>query len=112
MYIPSLINLKKDYPSLFKLRKAVNLESTLYKAIDAKIDERGSLRNNASPALQQIRTDIFKAQAQLRKQVEKIYKEASANKFTPEDASITVRDGRIVIPVLAEYKRTSQRLYS
>ncbi|SMG10419.1 DNA mismatch repair protein MutS2 [Marivirga sericea] len=96
---------EKEYPHLFSLRKAVDLEPALYKAIDAKIDERGSLRNNASPALQQIRSDIFKAQAQLRRQVEKIYKQASANKYTPEDASITVRDGRIVIPVLAEYKR-------
>ncbi|WP_375581424.1 endonuclease MutS2 [Marivirga tractuosa] len=96
---------EEEYPNLFNLRKAVNLEATLYKSIDAKIDERGALRNNASPALQQIRTDIFKAQAQLRKQVEKIYKQASANKYTPEDASITVRDGRIVIPVLAEYKK-------
>jgi DNA mismatch repair protein MutS2 len=96
---------EEEYPNLYSLRKAVNLEPTLYKAIDAKIDERGSLRNNASPALQQSRSEIFKAQAQLRRQVEKIYKEASANKYTPEDASITVRDGRIVIPVLAEYKR-------
>ncbi|ADR20411.1 endonuclease MutS2 [Marivirga tractuosa] len=96
---------EEEYPYLFNLRKAVNLEPDLYKAIDAKIDERGSLRNNASSALQQIRSDIFRAQAQLRRQVEKIYKQASANKYTPEDASITVRDGRIVIPVLAEYKR-------
>ena len=96
---------EEEYPNLYNLRKAVNLEPDLYKAIDAKIDERGSLRNNASPALQQIRSDIFKAQAQLRRQVEKIYKQASANKYTPEDASITVRDGRIVIPILAEYKR-------
>ncbi|WNB16790.1 endonuclease MutS2 [Marivirga arenosa] len=96
---------EEDYPNLFGLRKAVNLEPDLYKAIDAKIDDRGGLRNNASPALQQIRGDIFKAQAQLRRQVEKIYKQAAANKYTPEDASITVRDGRIVIPVLAEYKR-------
>lgn len=94
-----------EYPNLFNLRKAVDLEPALYKAIDAKIDDRGDLRNNASPTLQQIRTDIFKAQAQLRREVEKIYKQASANKYTPEDASITVRDGRIVIPVLAEYKR-------
>lgn len=96
---------EEEYPNLFNLRKAVDLEPSLYKAIDAKIDDRGDLRNNASPALQQIRTDIFKVQAQLRKEVEKIYRQASANKYTPEDASITVRDGRIVIPVLAEYKR-------
>lgn len=94
-----------EYPNLYNLRRAINLDSTLYKAIDSKIDDRGGLRNNASTALQQIRSDIFKAQSQLRREVEKIYKQAFANKYTPEDASITVRDGRIVIPVLAEYKR-------
>lgn len=103
--ISFLDEFEEEYPYLFRLRRAVNLEPALYQAIDSKIDERGALRNNASAALQQIRSDIFKAQAQLRKQVEKIYKQASANKYTPEDASITVRDGRIVIPVLAEYKR-------
>ncbi len=96
---------EEDYPTLYKLRNAVDLDESLYKAIDEKIDERGELRNNASRELQDIRTRIFKVQAQLRKTTEQIYRQASQNGLTPEDASVTIRDGRLVIPVLAEYKR-------
>ena len=96
---------EEDYPTLFNLRKAVELDDSLYKAIDEKIDERGDLRNNASRELQDIRVRIFKVQAQLRKTVEQVYKQASSNGFTPEDASVTIRDGRLVIPILSEYKR-------
>ncbi len=98
-------NFEEEYPTLFKLRKAVELDDSLYKAIDEKIDERGELRNNASRELQEIRLRIFKVQAQLRKTVEQVYKQASSNGFTPEDASVTIRDGRLVIPILSEYKR-------
>ncbi|PTB91107.1 endonuclease MutS2, partial [Marivirga lumbricoides] len=96
---------EEEYPTLFQLRKAVNLDESLYQAIDEKIDERGDLRNNASRELQEIRTKIFRVQAQLRKTTEQVYRQASQNGFTPEDASVTIRDGRLVIPVLAEYKR-------
>lgn len=96
---------EEEYPTLFQLRKAVNLDEALYLAIDEKIDERGDLRNNASHELQEIRTKIFRVQAQLRKTTEQIYRQASQNGFTPEDASVTIRDGRLVIPILAEYKR-------
>lgn len=96
---------EEEYPTLFQLRKAVNLDDALYNAINEKIDERGDLRNNASRELQDIRTKIFRVQAQLRKTTEQIYRQASQNGFTPEDASVTIRDGRLVIPILAEYKR-------
>ena len=103
--ISFLDQFEEEYPNLFKLRQAVSLDGQLYKAIDAIIDDRGEIRNNASPALQTIRSSIFKSQAQLRRLLENIYKKASADKLTPEDASVTIRDGRLVIPVLAEYKR-------
>jgi len=96
---------EEDYPQLYDLRKNVALDKTLYKAIDEKIDDKGKLKNNASRELSNIRSSIFKVQAQLRSVVEKIYRQASQNGHTPEDASITIRDGRLVIPVLTEYKK-------
>jgi len=96
---------REDYPNLFALRNTVSLDETLHKAIEDKIDDKGQLRNNASQELASIRTGIFKTQAQLRSVVEKIYKKAYQDGYTPDDASVTIRDGRLVIPVLAEYKK-------
>ena len=94
-----------DYPQLYQLRQLVDLDEALYKKIEEIIDEKGKMRNNASPRLSEIRSNLFKVQAQLRSVVEKSYKQANQNGYTPEDASITIRDGRLVIPIVAEYKR-------
>lgn len=96
---------EEEYPELFLLRKNVDLDDRLHQSIDEKIDDKGKIRNNASSTLSDIRSSIFKVQAQLRSVVEKAYKQANQNGYTPEDASVTVRDGRLVIPILAEYKR-------
>ncbi|MFQ3213278.1 MAG: DNA mismatch repair protein MutS2 [Marivirga sp.] len=96
---------EEDYPELYQLRTSVDLDDNLYLAIDTKIDDKGKIRNNASPGLGEIRNKIFKVQSQLRSVVEKSYKQAHQNGYTPEDASVTIRDGRLVIPILAEYKR-------
>ena len=96
---------EEEYQELYTLRKNVALDKKLFEAIDEKIDDKGKLRNNASQELSNIRSSIFKVQAQLRSVVEKIYRQASQNGHTPEDASITIRDGRLVIPVLTEYKK-------
>ncbi len=96
---------KQNYPELYELRKSVSLDKRLYQAVDSIIDDKGQLKNNASQELSKIRTSIFKAQAQLRSVVEKIYKQAFRDGYTPDDASVTIRDGRLVVPVLAEYKK-------
>lgn len=94
-----------EYPQLFMLLGLVNLDSTLLKAIERVIDEKGKIRNNASRELSLIRSQILYEENRLRKVMDRIFKEARAKGLTPEDASVTIRGGRMVIPVLAENKR-------
>lgn len=96
---------EEDYPNLFQLLGLVNLDNTLLKAIERVIDEKGKVRNNASQELSLIRSQILYEENRLRKVLDRIFREAKAKGLTPEDASVTIRGGRMVIPVLAENKR-------
>lgn len=94
------------YPVLSQLLGLlIDLDLGLLKAIDAIIDEKGKIRSNASKELQLIRAQIIYEEGRLRKIMDRIFKEARAKGLTPEDASMTIRGGRLVIPVAAENKR-------
>ncbi len=95
-----------EYPVLSQLLGLlIELDLGLLKAIDAIIDEKGQVRSNASKELQLIRGQILYEEGRLRKVMDRIFKEARAKGLTAEDAQMTVRSGRLVIPVAAENKR-------
>ncbi|MFP4090257.1 MAG: endonuclease MutS2 [Cyclobacteriaceae bacterium] len=96
---------EEEFPELKKLGGFISLDKNLLNSIRRIIDEKGHLRNNASSELQNIRRMIQSEQVRLRKVLDQILRQARQSGFTPEDASLTVRGGRMVIPVLAEYKR-------
>lgn len=73
--------------------------------IDQTFDERGQVRDNASPELYDIRRKLASEQAQVRRTLERIYRTARNSGWIGEEMTLTVRNGRLVIPVLAEHKR-------
>lgn len=96
----------ESYPTLSALLGLLlDLDLNLLKTIDQIIDEKGKIRSNASKELQLIRSQLIYEEGRLRKVMERIFKEARAKGLTPEDAAMTIRGGRMVIPVAAENKR-------
>jgi len=96
---------ENEYPELKKLGDFISLDKNLLNSIRKIIDEKGHMRNNASKELLNIRRMLQSEQVRLRKVLDQILRQARQQGYTPEDASLTVRGGRMVIPVLAEYKR-------
>lgn len=92
------------YLTLEALFEHLPIEKSILRNIDSKIDERGKLRPNASTELQQITSAISRAEQDARKRIDHIFKNAQGNNWTA-DGSLTVRDGRLCIPLLAENKR-------
>ncbi|TKB96027.1 endonuclease MutS2 [Pedobacter cryophilus] len=92
------------YPNLEALFEHLPIEKNILKHIEAVIDVRGKIKPNASRLLAEITTAIAKAEQEARKKIDQIYKNAQANNWAA-DGSLTVRDGRICIPILAENKR-------
>src|ERR1700761_7317061 len=93
-----------QYPNLEALFEHLPIEKSILKKIDQVIDQKGKIRANASRELQDITAGIAKAEQEARKKIDQIFRAASANGWTA-DGSLTVRDGRLCIPLLAENKR-------
>lgn len=93
------------YP-LLKIRCAdIPIYPLLIDRIDAMLDKFGRIKDNASAELAQIRRDIAQKQSSVSKRLLAILKQAQADGIVESDASVSVRDGRAVIPVPAGNKR-------
>ncbi len=95
----------RQFPFLKELAGPVAVDANLLNALDRVIDDRGHVRDSASTELSRIRRQIISEQANLRKQLDSIFRNARQNGWTPDDMSLTIREGRLVIPVSAEHKR-------
>jgi len=93
-----------QYPNLEALFEHLPIEKNILKHIEAVIDVKGKIKPNASRLLSDITTAISKAEQEARKKIDQIYKNAQQNNWVA-DGSLTVREGRICIPILAENKR-------
>lgn len=96
---------EEQYPLLHKLTGLVNVDKGILNSINNKIDDRGLLRRDASPELQEITVKMQHEQARLRNVLDGILRQAKKQGYAAEDVSLTVRGGRMVIPVNAEHKR-------
>ena len=72
-------------------------------AISQTLDERGEVLDNASPALQSIRTELRLSHERLNTKLQRLITDP---KLIPmlQEPIITQRDGRYVIPLRAEFK--------
>lgn len=93
------------YPQLFRLAESVALTHHLPQIIFTKIDDKAYVKDSASPELGRIRKNLRDEQAQLRRLTDQLFRQAVAEKWVPEGALPTIREGRLVIPILAEHKR-------
>ncbi|WP_345955841.1 endonuclease MutS2 [Mucilaginibacter sp. PAMB04168] len=92
------------YPNLEALFEHLPIEKAIIKKIDMVLDAKGKIRPNASRELLDITSGIAKAEQEARHKIDQIFKSASSNGWTA-DGSLTIRDGRLCIPLLAENKR-------
>jgi len=94
-----------ECPHLHDLSGMVELPAGMLGWFEAIFDDTGRLRANASKELMQIRASMISEQGSLRRAMDRISKDAQKQGWSPDDGSIAVRGGRLVIPVLAEHKR-------
>jgi DNA mismatch repair protein MutS2 len=93
-------------PALSRALLAPELEALLVSPTDEKrigsaIDDDGNVRDDASPLLRRIRRELRGSQGELVKLLERIVARLDSHHQVP-DMSVTVRNGRFVIPVRRE----------
>ena len=79
--------------------------ASIVKAIDAILDRFGKLSDHASPELARIRREIVNLQGSVGRTLAAILRQAKSDGFVDADATPTLREGRLVIPVSPGYKR-------
>ena len=90
-----LAEVAAEYTPLREVQRAI---------VDA-VDERGAVLDRASHALSRIRRGLAQAQAEARDRASSILN-AAKNAKAIQDRIVTIRDGRFVIPIKAEFAGT------
>jgi len=95
----------QKYPNLLTLAQGIEVDRQLPRIIDKIIDDKSEIRDGASPALRKIRKEKSAKLAAVEKKIAQSFKLASQSGWTPDDTGLTIRNGRLVIPLLATHKR-------
>lgn len=93
------------YPNLEALATEVQSFPTLTRRIDGIINKFGKIKDNASPALANIRRELAATTGSISRTLNSILRSAQAEGIVDKDVNPTVRDGRLVIPVVPALKR-------
>jgi DNA mismatch repair protein MutS2 len=106
----------ENYPELQKLTKSyldkndeigLNYRSLvpIIQALDQVFDLNGQIKENASTALGEIRRKRLTEEQGLRKKLDQLLSQAQKEGWVSKDFSLSLRNGRMVIPIAAEHKR-------
>ena len=93
------------YPLRHDLAKRVELDPAITKAIAKIIDDKGEIFDNASPQLQDIRRQITRKRNEVDVQINRSLAHAKREGWAPDGAEVTIRNGRMVIPMLDTHRR-------
>ncbi len=96
---------KTPYPCLQALSGNVAVFPQQIAFIDKILDKFGKIKDSASPELQRIRREITTVFASISKNLNNILRLAQSEGIVNKDVTPTMRDGRLVIPVVPAYKR-------
>ena len=107
--VVSFFKTKEDeqplYPYLSDMSGDVLVYPQLTKEIDSILDKTGGIRDNASPELLAIRRNLSATMVGISRSLNNILRHAQSEGYVDKDVAPTVRDGRLVIPVIPTFKR-------
>ncbi len=95
--------LELDVATLKQWAHSIEILGQLEKNLENAIDEHGALRDDASVELRRIRREIRASQSRIKERIHSVLHAAEYQKFF-QDAIITMRDDRYVIPIKQEYR--------
>lgn len=96
-----------EFPRLIKFAPLLNSQTPLVEAIDDVFDENGTIRDDASSLLKQLRREVARLTSQTRDELQRIISSSTASKALQEQL-FTQRNGRYVLPVQANLRSSIQ----
>ncbi len=95
----------QQYKELSKLSSKIFIEERIIEYINRIIDEKGEIRDSASPGLSKIRSQLHQKINIVERKLNQTINNARKEGWIADDISSTIRNGRVVIPVIATHKR-------
>lgn len=96
--------LAESHPNLQQIIDQLIPLKDLEEAIQKVVTDQGELKDNASRELKRIRGKLNRERSRLRSTIQLVMKKASKDGMTSDEGP-TIRNGRMVIPIQAEFKR-------
>lgn len=94
-----------NFPRLKALTDNIFIEKKVFTEANRLVDDKGEIPDNASPELQEIRQSVRRKQGGIDRRIRQIMSDAKTAGWVDQKSEITIRDGRLVIPVKASDKR-------
>ncbi|MDE5940821.1 MAG: endonuclease MutS2, partial [Muribaculaceae bacterium] len=93
------------YPALRSLCSGLTIFPEIIRSIDRVIDSLGNVRDNASPRLAEIRSELSRISSSVNSIMRRVISRAVEGGYLEKDVTPTIRDGRLVLPVAPMHKR-------
>lgn len=93
------------YPALCHMADGVFTFKSIEKRIEQILDRYGRIKDEASPELASIRSELRRSEGSVSRMLSRILSSAQADGLVDKDVTPTLRDGRLVIPVAPAMKR-------
>ena len=96
------------YPNLQHMASGISAPAQVMSQIDAILDRHGEIKDTASDELYKIRRSIRDKELSVSKRMNAILRQAQQEGLVETDASVSIRDGKMLIPVASAKKRAFQ----
>ena len=96
------------YPNLQHMAAGISAPAEVMQRIDSILDRHGEIKDTASDELYKIRRSIKDKEINVSKRMNAILRQAQQEGFADADASVAIRDGKMLIPVSSAKKRAFQ----
>lgn len=93
------------YPRLNRMAGQVNSFPEIQRRIESILDKYGDIKDSASDRLLEIRGAMRSREASLSKRAGAVLRKAQEDGIADSDASVSIRDGKFLIPVNSSAKR-------
>ncbi len=95
----------EKFPELNSMILPIQVDPEIIRKINHILDNSGNVKDNASPELGEIRRKLLSKRSSISRKINSTLQQAKKSGWVSNDSEITIRNGRLVIPVPASYKR-------
>ena len=96
------------YPNLQHMASGISAPAEVISRIDSILDRHGEIKDTASDELYKIRRSIKDKEVNISRRMNAILRQAQQEGLVDADASVSIRDGKMLIPVASAKKRAFQ----